>query len=275
MLFFLTVNSGTIVIGSDDSPSTYSGGDDREDYVASDAGSETIDLNVCQEYMSHETFVEFVKVLEAKRLLKQNVTEEDRMQISDHEENEYIGVSDNIRSNEESGDAAVNENIELNTVPNNDEEIDMDLITAKNSNEHAAGSQQQQQQGVTTPVLSREPSDEGFPIDRWLQHQEEEDRRNAGTSGRLTAPPSETRRRRRSGSRQQPAPNENNLTDQLRAKQLQLVDEQIHLQQILQENARIQQEEHTERMELAKIQRRIAELELAAKQRELDQQRES
>lgn len=82
--------------------------------------------------------------------------------------------------------------------------------------------------------------EEEWPIDRFLRLQHEQDMQDAGTSGRLTAPQGERQQRK---SRQKTTPTENNvLVDELRTKQLALVNEQLELQKILQETALINRE---------------------------------
>lgn len=104
------------------------------------------------------------------------------------------------------------------------------------------------------------PDEEEWPVERWLRLQAEEE---AETNGRLTAPAKEIRKR----APKRKANNTNDvLINELRAKQIALVDEQIQLHKMQQENAAIAKEEATERMELLKTQRKIAEIDLNAKQ---------
>ena len=111
------------------------------------------------------------------------------------------------------------------------------------------------------------PDDEPWidPIQRQIPSQEEEEMANAGTRDRLTAPRSEVRPRR-AKSNQRTVLNDSQLIDELRQKQLTLLDEQIYLQKILQENALIAQEEAQERLMHIQIQRKIAEIELKQKE---------
>lgn len=95
-----------------------------------------------------------------------------------------------------------------------------------------------------------------LPVARWLRLQEEEE---ANTSGRLTAPQNEVRKR----GRKRKSPGENDaLIEDLRKKQMALVDDQIYLQKVLVDNAMIAREEAQEKLELIKIQRKIAQITL-------------
>lgn len=116
--------------------------------------------------------------------------------------------------------------------------------------------------------------DEGWvdPIQQQILAQEAEEMENAGTHGRLTAPQNEVRKR---APKAKPSNNVQKI-DELRSKQIklvesqtQLVEEQLHLQKILQETASIAQEEAQERLMHIKTQRQIAEIELQQKQKEL------
>lgn len=102
--------------------------------------------------------------------------------------------------------------------------------------------------------------DEEWPIERHIRLQEEEE---AATRGRLTAPPHEIQQRR--PKKKQMTKNDLQI-DELRAKQIVLVDEQIYLHKIQQENATATQEKIQEELALIKTQRGIAELELNEKQ---------
>lgn len=95
-----------------------------------------------------------------------------------------------------------------------------------------------------------EAFDDEFPIDRWLRLQAEEE---ANTRGRLTAPIGEIRKRQPKANTKKTAGNIQ-MVDQLRAKQINFVDEQTYLQKILQENASIAQDEARERLDLVKMQ---------------------
>lgn len=109
--------------------------------------------------------------------------------------------------------------------------------------------------------------DDEWPIERFLRLQDDEP---SGTRGRLTAPAGETRKRKRA---KKTTPDETNaMVDELRSKQLALVNEQLELHKILQEtalinreNASIAKEEAMERLAMVKVQRQIAEIELQAK----------
>lgn len=125
---FFPVDSQTIVIGSDDSSNTYSGGGDRVEYVpSSNSGSEEFDLDLAAQDMSHQTFIELVKLQEAKRLRKENAGEEYRMQVSDHDENIINFIHLNIQQNDDG-----------EVIPENNSEV---------GHHH-------QQGDITTPVLS-------------------------------------------------------------------------------------------------------------------------
>lgn len=97
-------------------------------------------------------------------------------------------------------------------------------------------------------------------MNRYFRSQEEE---MAAMDGRLTAPQDEVRKRR-------PRTNTSNkndlLVEELRAKQLTLVDEQIYLHKIQQESAFISQEKSKEELALMKTRRKIAAIELKEKQ---------
>lgn len=95
-----------------------------------------------------------------------------------------------------------------------------------------------------------------FPVTRWLRLQEEEE---ANTSGRLTAPQNEVRKR---GQKRKPVSENDALIEGLRKKQMALVDDQIYLQKLLFDNAMIARDEAKEKLELVKIQRKIAQLTL-------------
>lgn len=123
------------------------------------------------------------------------------------------------------------------------------------------------------------PSDYEFPLDRALRLQREEDTRLAG---RLTSPPDEVRRRPRTkvskakGSvsnqaRTSETSTVDSLLNDLRRKQLDLLNEQINVQKVLCQNALIAQDEAQERVLLIKAQTACAELELVRKQREVNQ----
>lgn len=107
------------------------------------------------------------------------------------------------------------------------------------------------------------------PIQRQIRSQEKEEMANAGTHGRLTAPRNEVRPRRAKSNRRTVL-KDGQMIDELRQKQLKLVNEQIYLQKILQENASIAQEEARERLMHVQIQRKIAEIELKQKEESLN-----
>lgn len=99
------------------------------------------------------------------------------------------------------------------------------------------------------------PEDEEFHVERMLRLREEE---RATTNKRLLAPPDEVRKRQIKSKK-----TDDNLINELRLKQIEMVDLQISVQQTLLENARILQDEAIERLELTKIQRRIAESQMS------------
>lgn len=95
-----------------------------------------------------------------------------------------------------------------------------------------------------------------------------EDERNQQRSGiQLTAPPEEVRHRPRQPKRT-PRSNQIDITADLRAKQMELVDVQLNVQKLLLETAKIAQYEANERLATAKALRKCAELDLASKMSE-------
>lgn len=104
-----------------------------------------------------------------------------------------------------------------------------------------------------------------FPLDRQLRllQEAEEEEQRGGLTGRLTAPLNEKRSRPTTQS-------SNRIIDQLRAKQLELVDVQLKVQQKLLENAEIANEEAQERLKMTTAQRKQAEIELQIKEREIN-----
>lgn len=111
------------------------------------------------------------------------------------------------------------------------------------------------------------PEDDEFPIDRQLRIlNEEEEEQRAGLTGRLTAPEHEIRRRQRRSK----SINQDDTTAQLRAKQIELVEEQLKLHKTLSENAAIAKEEAKERLKMVATQRKIAELDLRLKEMEFN-----
>lgn len=132
------------------------------------------------------------------------------------------------------------------------------------------------------------PEDQEWPVERWLRLQDEEDQANrrgnskrtttrtnvqerlrnetaANLSGRITCPPDEVRKRV-----QQSKPNNDDLVNELRCKQIELINEQIEVQKVLRETSLIQQEEAKERRMLVQAQTAYAELDLILKRREVD-----
>lgn len=97
-----------------------------------------------------------------------------------------------------------------------------------------------------------------FSTDRWMLGMQVKD--EISTNNRLTAPRSELRKRKPIPKPKSKAVGNSQKVDQLRAKQIELVDEQFYLQKILQENATIAQEEAQERLNLSKVQCQIAEI---------------
>lgn len=109
--------------------------------------------------------------------------------------------------------------------------------------------------------------DEGWVntvIERQIRQQEEED---ADARGRLTAPPAEVRLRRQKSNQN----NKSQLADEIRTKQLKLIDQQIELQNVLIENAKIAKEEAQERLKHIKNQREMTDMELEEKKKEKTQ----
>lgn len=115
-----------------------------------------------------------------------------------------------------------------------------------------------------------EYSDEEWKIERWIRLQEEERQglktskknhfnENGVDTGRLTAPPNEVRRRRRPASKKMEI---DEMINELRFQQVELVKAQIKVQEELLKNAKIENAERNERLLLAKAERRCAELEL-------------
>lgn len=121
-------------------------------------------------------------------------------------------------------------------------------------------------------------------IDRWLRMMNEEEEENNGNnlphllnndgvnaSGRLTAPQNEVRKRQKgpksSFNPSNPAKSDDgdDSVEQLRRKQIDLVSEQIKVQKMMFENAYLTQFELKERIRIAQIQAKSAELDLASK----------
>lgn len=214
LLVFISVDSQTMDLGSNDTSNDFDYDNDRDDYVASEpsvaSGNQGVgELSAKVKSMDLPTFLDHVKGLEAKRMA--NADDSSRMAVSD--------------------------------------DSDVRLIDR------------------THPLDQELPEDEPWidPIQRQIRSQEEEEMANAGTGGRLTAPRNEVRPRR-ARSNQHTVLNDSQLIDELRQKQLTLVNEQIYLQKILQENASIAQEEARERLMHIQIQRKIAEIELKQKE---------
>lgn len=82
---------------------------------------------------------------------------------------------------------------------------------------------------------------------------------------RLTAPAEEIIKRKRT---KKASPMQDDVTAQLRAKQMKLVDDQLKLNAVLLENATIAGEEAKERLKMATAQRKLAEIELELKHKE-------
>lgn len=108
--------------------------------------------------------------------------------------------------------------------------------------------------------------DNEWSIDRLIRLQEEDE---AQTNGRLTAPSNEIRTRKRK-QKKQPANGTDVEVHELRLKQKLLVDQQIKLQKMQQENEALIKQQLKEKMELIKIRREIAELELEEKKNNRD-----
>lgn len=120
---------------------------------------------------------------------------------------------------------------------------------------------------------SEHPEDEEWEIERrmrLLQEEEDEEERQRRSGIRLTAPPSEVRRRSKQPKHTQQS-NRVDITAQLRAKQMELVDVQVNVQKLLFENATIAQKEATERLAMTVALRKCAEIDLASKTREFDE----
>lgn len=105
--------------------------------------------------------------------------------------------------------------------------------------------------------IDDEIEDEEWAIEKWLRLQNEEEEQKETSRRRLTAPPTEIRKR----ASKTPVKSIVSKVDELQARQIELVHQQINLQKILVENALIAQEEAKERLLLAKAQRASAELE--------------
>lgn len=109
------------------------------------------------------------------------------------------------------------------------------------------------------------PEDDETAIDRWVRLQNED----ANLNRRLTAPPNEVRKRSKKQIRPQPKRSTlDNVVDQLRQKQIELVDQQILVQKVMLENALIAKKEAEERLMMVKAQRVCAELDQKRKERE-------
>lgn len=131
-------------------------------------------------------------------------------------------------------------------------------------------------EAITPPSVT--PSDQGFAIDNWLQMQNELDIQNVGSDGRLTCE-TQTRKRQPKSVSQPMGSNvgfASHLIDELRKKQIELVNQQLETQHRLQENAMferenisIKREEAMERLALVKAKRQIVEMELKSKQNEM------
>lgn len=86
-----------------------------------------------------------------------------------------------------------------------------------------------------------------------------------GLSEPSTAPPQEIIYQRK----QTPSINKNDASIQLVEKQIELVNEKMKLQKVLLQTALIAQEEAKERLNLTRIQRKIADIDLHLKENEL------
>lgn len=212
---------------------------------------EEIDLNLIH-CMDHESFVQLAKELEAKRV--QNLPNAYRMQLS--KDSDSDAEVDVVGLSAEHTQVQIDEPTQVQ---------DDESAQVQAHEEVQADEQIQENNSIHAPTLVRQPSDEEFEIERWLRIQRENEALDVGTGGRLTAPQDEVRHRRRQSQQRQVPPN-SGLTDTLRTSQINLVEEQIYLQQILQENARIAQEEA---LAMAQLQRRILEIDLEMKQKEL------
>lgn len=130
---------------------------------------------------------------------------------------------------------------------------------------HNPLSQQINWEEYMTPLDAEYPEDEEWELDRQLRilrEQEEEER--AGSHGRLTAPQHEVRRRQKQPSRTEA--NQVVETSQLRAKQMLLVEKQLELHDMMIGTEKIKQEEAKERLKMTTAQRKLAELDLQAKE---------
>lgn len=133
-------------------------------------------------------------------------------------------------------------------------------------------------EAITPPSVT--PTDQGFAIDNWLRMQNEQDIQNVGSNGRLTDGEAQ-KRKRQPKSVSQPKESDAGFTphliDELRKKQIELVNQQLETQHRLQENAMfereniaIKREELMERIALVKAKRQIVELGLKQKQNEMN-----
>lgn len=105
------------------------------------------------------------------------------------------------------------------------------------------------------------PEDDDTWIDRLVRIDREEAlNTNGSSSRRLVAPSHEINKRQPRKAKANR--NDDEMVNQLRAKQLELVNIQINVQKTMHESAKIAQKEAIERLQLARIQRTIAENDL-------------
>lgn len=231
-------------LGSGDTSNDFSDANSKDDYVPSESNRESEMVPNQSNEMDIDAFTELAKELEAQRT--ENLSPEERMRMSDVIDSDIEVVVD---------------------VPSDDRwKFIRDFVDTS-----ARPKEKRPRTTETTPEAANAmadepiPSDEEWPIDRYLRLQYEQDMEDAGPSGRLTAPPTEVRRRK---TAQKATPVESNaVLDELRTKQLTLVNEQLQLQKILKETALIAKEEAKERMAMVKIQRQIAEIDLKEKKK--------
>lgn len=228
-VYFSSVDSQTIDLGSDDTSNDFSDVDLDNEFQPSGSNLDSTKARGSPEQMDLYKFADLAKKLEERRLKK--MASEERLQMSDIADSD-IQLVGNPNDMEFEEQWPINRFLEQQM---------QDVGASASFTAPTAGKRSRKNAPQTTmpeaSALEDEPipSEEEWAIDRWLRLQREQDMENAGTSGRLTAPPAEIRRRKRP---QKMASTENNaLVDELRTKQLALVTEQLELQQILQETA--------------------------------------
>lgn len=231
-------------LGSGDTSNDFSDANSKNDYEPSESNRESEMAQKQPNEMDIDAFTELAKELETQRM--KNLSPEERMRMSDLVDSDIEVVAD---------------------IPSDDRmKFIRDFVDAS-----ARPKEKRSRTTETTPAAANAmadepiPSDEEWSVDRYLRLQYERDMEDAGPSGRLTAPPAEVRRRKT--AQKATSAESNAVLDELRTKQIALVNEQLQLQIILKETALIAKEEAKERMAMVKIQRQIAEIDLKEKQK--------